>query len=105
MSIRAKSGKTAEDTARIEIQEDGEYNVVEFATAIYGSDATGVKVRVEYSLDSGATWTQHSTVITVDHVTLQTYRIKLPEGAKRVAIVVVENTGSRINFDNIKLMK
>lgn len=104
-SIRAQSNTTAEETARIEIQEDGEYNVVEFAVATYGNDAHGAQIKIEYSTDSGATWTAAAEIITVESTTLQTYRIKLPEGVKRVAIVVVENTGRRVNFDNIKLMK
>jgi hypothetical protein len=29
----------------------------------------------------------------------------LPEGVKKVAIVVVENTGKTVNIDSIKLMK
>ena len=105
MAIRAQAGKTKEETARIEIQQDGEYNVVEFATAVYGNDASGIQIIVEYSTDSGKTWTAASEVITVDSKTLETYRIKLPEGNKRVAIVVVENSGRRVNIDNIKLMK
>ena len=101
----AVSGKSAEETARIEIQEDGEYNVVEFAVATYGNDAHGAQIKIEYSTDSGATWTAAPEIITVESATFQTYRIKLPEGVKRVAIVLVENTGRRVNIDNIKLMK
>ena len=104
-SIRAQSNKTAEETARIEIQEDGEYNVVEFAVATYGNDVHGGQIRIEYSTDSGATWTAAPEIITVESSLLQTYRVKLPEGVKRVAIVLVENTGRRVNLDNIKLMK
>lgn len=104
-AIRAKAGKTAEDTARIEIQQDGEYNVVEFAAAAYGNHPTGVQIQIQYSTDSGASWTTHNETITVESSTLVTYRVKLPEGAKRVALVVVENTGKTINIDNIKLMK
>lgn len=105
MAIRGQSKTTADQTARIEIQHDDEYNVVEFATAIYGNDATGAQIRIEYSTDSGSTWTASETIITVDHRELQTYRVTLPEGVKRVAIVIVEGTGKRVNFDNIKLMK
>lgn len=104
-SIRAQSGKTAEETARIEIQEDGEYNVVEFAVATYGNDTHGAQIKIEYSTDSGTTWTAAAEIVTVESSILQTYRIKLPEGVKRVAIVLVENTGRRVNLDNIKLMK
>ena len=81
------------------------YNVVEFATAVYGNDAKGIQIIIEYSTDSGKTWVAAEEVITVDSKTLETYRIKLPEGNKRVAIVVVENSGRRVNIDNIKLMK
>lgn len=103
--IRAKAGKSADATARIEIQDDGEYNVVEFATAVYGNDKAGIQLKVEYSTDQGTTWVAADGVITVDTKTLQTYRITLPAGVKRVAIVVVENSGNRVNIDNIKLMK
>ena len=105
MSIRAQAGKSKEETARIEIQQDGMYNVIEFATAVYGNDAKGIQIIIEYSTDSGKTWVAAEEVITVDSKTLETYRIKLPEGNKRVAIVVVENSGRRVNIDNIKLMK
>ena len=85
--------------------QDGEYNVVELDTAIYGNDKAGIQIAIEYSTDSGTTWIRSEQVITVDSKTLQTYRVVLPEGAKRVAIVVVANTGNRVNIDNIKLMK
>ena len=104
-SIRAQSGKSAEETARIEIQEDGEYNVVQFDVATYGNDAHGGQIKIEYSTDSGETWIAAPEIITVESSLLQTYRIKLPEGVKRIAIVLVENTGRRVNLDNIKLMK
>ena len=103
-AMRAQAGKTKEATARIEIQHDDEYNVVEFDAAIYGNDAVGTKVYVEYSLDSGATWIA-TDEISIDTRELTTYRVHLPEGVKRVAIVVVENSGKRVNFDNVKLMK
>ena len=103
--IRAKAGKSADATARIEIQHDDEYNVVEFATAVYGNDKAGIQLKIEYSTDKGTTWVAAEGVITVESKTLQTYRVTLPEGVKRVAIVVVENSGNRVNIDNIKLMK
>lgn len=104
-SIRAKTGKDSASTARIEVQHDDEYNVVEFAAATYGNDKNGAQIKIEYSTDSGTTWTASSQIVTINSNTFVTYRIKLPEGAKRVAIVVVENTGNRVNIDNIKLMK
>ena len=105
MSIRAKGAATAGDTGRIEVQQDGEYNVVEFAAAIYGNDKAGAQIRIEYSTDGGSTWVASEDIVTLNSTTLVTYRVKLPEGAKRVAIVVVENTANRVNVDNIKLMK
>ena len=44
-------------------------------------------------------------IITLNNTTFETFRVKLPEGAKRVAIVLVEGCGRRVNFDDIKLMK
>lgn len=105
LSIRAKATDSAASTGRIEIKESGEYNVIEFAACIYGNDAVGAKVRVEYTLDDGTTWVHSDNVITLNNKVLEVFRVKLPEGVKRVAIVVVENSGNRVNFDDIKLMK
>ena len=102
--IRAQAGASADATARIEIQEDLETKAVEFDAAVYGSDAAGIQIRVEYSLDSGASWLVAET-ITIESSDLETFRVKLPEAADRVALVVVENSGRRVNIDNIKLMK
>ena len=105
LSIRAKSGAYAEGTARIEVQVAGEYNVVQFAGAAYGNHVLTSQVRIEYTFDNGATWLVADTIITLDSATLQTYRVNLPEGVKRIAIVVVENSGKTVNIDSIKLMK
>ena len=85
--------------------ESGEYNVVEFAACIYGNDVLGTKIRIEYTFNDGATWEASENIITVNNTVLETFRVKLPEGAKRVAIVLVEGSGRRVNFDDIKLMK
>ena len=98
-AVRAKVG------GRVEIKQDGEFNVVEFDAAIYGSDALGVQIKVEYSLDSGATWVEDDELATISTKELETFRFTLPEGTKRVAIVVLTGTGNRVNIDNIKLMK
>lgn len=105
MGIRAKSGASAEATARIEIKEEGEYNVVEFAAGTYGNHVLGTKIRVEYTTDDGQTWIASDVIITLNAYEMETFRVKLPEGVKRVAIVVVENSGKTINIDSIKLMK
>ena len=104
-SIRAQVGKDEAATGRVEIKEDVEFSVLEFAVATYGNDADGVQIRIEYSKDSGATWEAHETVISVDSSDLLTYRVKLPEGVNRVAMVLVVGTGKRVNLDNIKLLK
>ena len=103
-AIRAQSGTSAAETARIEIQHDGEYNCVEFLAAIYGGDAAGIQVKVEYSFDQGSTWESTESVI-IESTTLETYQFVLPTGVKRIAIVIVENTGRRVNIDEIKLLK
>ena len=92
-------------TGRIEIQQAGEYNVVQFAGAAYGNHALTTQIRIEYTLDNGQTWLVADTIITLDSPTLETYRVYLPEGVKRIAIVVVENSGTTVNLDSIKLMK
>ena len=105
LGIRAQVRDSAAETARIEIMESGEYNLVEFAACIYGNDVLGTKIRIEYTFDDGATWEVSENIITVNNTVLETFRVKLPEGAKRVAIVLVEGSGRRVNFDDIKLMK
>lgn len=97
--IRVKAG------GRIEIQEDNEYNYVQFDAAVYGNDPMGIKVGVEYSLDEGSTWVDSGMVVSVNSKTLETFRIALPAGVKRVAIYVVTDSGVRVNIDNILLMK
>ena len=104
-AIRAKAGSDAAGTARIEIQEAGEYNIVEFAGAAYGNHVLTSQVRIEYTFDDGQTWLVSDVVVTLSSPTLETYRVYLPEGVKRVAIVVVENSGKTVNIDSIKLMK
>ena len=103
-TIRAQVGASAAETARIEIQHDDEYNCVEFLAAIYGGDAAGIKIKVEYSFDQGTTW-QATESVTIESTTLETYQFILPVGVKRIAIVVVENSGRRVNIDEIKLLK
>jgi hypothetical protein len=105
MGIRAKAGADAASTARIEVLTAGEYNVVEFAAAVYGNHQLGTQIRIEYTTDNGATWLVSETIITLSSHEIELFRVSLPEGAKRVAIVVVENSGKTVNIDSIKLMK
>ena len=101
--IRAETSKGG---FRIEILDDGDYRVVEFDVSVYGADAPAL-LKVQYSSDSGATWTTHETVILVDFYELETFRIYLPQGTNRVALVGEQynESGNRLSFDNIKLMK
>ena len=64
-----------------------------------------MQIKVEYSLDSGKTWVSDDELVTVSSRELETFRFTLPQGVKRVAIVVVLDSGKRVNIDNIKLMK
>lgn len=105
MGIRAKAGADAASTARIEVLTAGEYNVVEFAAAVYGNHQLGTQIRIEYTTDNGVTWLVSETIITLSSHEIELFRVSLPEGAKRVAIVVVENSGKTVNIDSIKLMK
>lgn len=102
-AIRAKTNSTDLTTGRIEILDAGEYRFIEFAAAVYGNDANA-KVGVCYTFD-GTTWIDSGTILDVTSKSLETFRVSLPDGEKRVAIYIVAGTGNRVNFDDIKLMK
>ena len=104
-SLRSKSGTSRADTGRVELREDYDFNVVDFTAAVYGGDNLGIQIGVEYSTDSGTTWIDSNTTFTINTRTLDQYRVILPSGSKRVAIYVVENTGNRVNIDDINLQK
>ena len=104
-SLRSKSGTSRADTGRVELREDYDFNVVDFTAAVYGGDNLGIQIGVEYSTDSGTTWIDSNTIFTINTRTLDQYRVILPSGSKRVAIYVVENTGNRVNIDDINLQK
>ena len=69
-----------------------------------GNDTAGIQLGVAYT-DENGNWVESGTIITLDNRTLETFRVSLPEGNKRVAIYVVAGSGRRANLDNIKLMK
>lgn len=102
--IRAQTNTSKETTGRIEIREDNEYNIVQFDAAVYGSESAA-QVKIEYSTDQGTTWIDSGITLTVSSAQLETYRVTLPEGVKRVAIYIVPNSGNRVSFDNIILGK
>ena len=99
--------KTIEEELKILLlpkDENDEGNVIVEIRAGVGGDEAGIKIRIEYSTDSGKTWVL-TDAVTIESTTLETFRITLPDGVKRVAIVVVENSGRRVNIDEIKLLK
>lgn len=104
MAIRIQSNNDASSTGRVEIIEAGEYNYVQFDACVYGNDTAGIQLGIAYT-DENGNWVDSGTIITLDNRTLETFRVSLPEGNKRVAIYVVAGSGRRANLDNIKLMK
>ena len=104
MAIRIQSNNDEASTGRVEIIEAGEYNYVQFDACVYGNDTAGIQLGVAYT-DENGNWVDSGTIITLDNRTLETFRVSLPEGNKRVAIYVVAGSGRRANLDNIKLMK
>ena len=104
-SIRAQASSTHDATGRIEIQQDGEYNYVQFSAAVYGNDSLGIQLGVEYSLDSGTNWLDSNMIVSVTSREFEVFRFSLPKGEKRVAIYILENSGKRVNIDNIQLLK
>ena len=80
-SIRAQVNKEASSTARIELKDDVEFTVLEFAVATFSNDPHGVQIRIEYSTNSGETWLVASDGITVDSTDILTYRVNVPAGA------------------------
>lgn len=103
-AIRIQSNNEEDATGRVEILSEGEYNFVQFDACVYGNDAAGIQLGVAYT-DENGNWVDSGTIITLDNRTLETFRVSLPEGNKRIAIYVVAGSGRRANLDNIKLMK
>ena len=103
-SLRAKSGDSKTNTGRVSLSEDLEINAIEFQASRYGNDDE-IKVSVEYSIDSGQTWKSTFVELSITNTSLETFRILLPETSDRVAIYVVENSGNRVNIDDINLLK
>lgn len=103
--IQTKKDSDSSSTGRVEILSEGEYNFVQFDACVYGDDSTGTQLGIAYT-DENGNWVDSGTIITLDNRTLETFRVSLPEGNKRVAIYVVScGERRRVNLDNIKLMK
>ena len=103
-AIRVQGNANEAQTGRVEILSAGEYNYVQFDACVYGNDPVGIQLGIAYT-DENGNWVDSGTIITLTNKTLETFRVVLPEGNKRVAIYVVAGSGKRVNLDNIKLMK
>lgn len=105
-SLRLQSNnQSKEASGRLELQENYEFNAIEFNIARYGNDAVFEFV-IEYSLDDGSTWLTLDTVYTVENTALEVYKAQLPEGTDRVAIQMLQSESrKRANIDDVKLLK
>ncbi|MDE7264525.1 MAG: Ig-like domain-containing protein [Anaeroplasmataceae bacterium] len=101
--IRMQNNADSTKAGRIEVQQFGEYNFVQFDAAIFGNDSA-ITLGVEYLLSDTETWVDSGVALTLDS-SLDTYRIALPEGSKRIAIYIIGSEGKRVNIDNIILFK
>lgn len=105
--IRTQVNAVQEESGRIEVLQDYEFSQLEFKAAIYGANALGVQLAVEYSTDSGTTFTRTDRVYTINSYSLETIRVHLPQSnaTTRIAIVVLSGQGQRVNVDDIRFLK
>lgn len=106
-SVRMQINSDASASGRVELKQDFEFSVMEFAFATYGNDALGATITVSYSTDSGATWTEDAYTFKSNSKALETVKVALPKASatNRVAINIKPGLGKRVNVDNIKLLK
>ncbi len=91
---------------RIQIEEYLEINAIDFKAVAYNSGSVGATLHVEYQLEGSSEWTKVSISVAVTDDLLE-YHFALPEGAKKVAIVLEQSQSGAvtINVDSIKLLK
>ncbi len=106
-SMRMQSNSDLNETGRVELKQDFEFSVLEFAFGTFSNDALGATITVSYSIDSGTTWTEDAYEFKSNSKNLETVRIALPETkpTSRVAINIKPGVGKRVNVDNVKLLK
>lgn len=102
-SLRMQNNANPTLAGRVEIQQSGEYNYVQFDGTTFNNDDP-INLGIEYLMDGTTDWVDSGYVFTMDNK-LTTYRIALPEGSKRIAIYIIGTDGKRANLDNIKLFK
>ena len=105
--MRMQSNSDLNETGRVELKQDFEFSVLEFAFGTFSNDALGATITVSYSIDSGTTWTEDAYEFKSNSKNLETVRIALPETkpTSRVAINIKPGVGKRVNVDNVKLLK
>lgn len=106
-SMRMQMNNELSQSGRIELLQNMEFNVIEFAFATYGNDSNGAELAIAYSNDGGTTWTEDAVIYTVNSGTLETVKFTIPEltAYNRVAIQLKPSLGKRVNVDNIRLYK
>lgn len=106
-SMRMQLNSNATESGRIELKQDFDFGVLEFAFATYGNDALGATITVSYSTDSGSNWTEDAYTFKSNSKTLETVRVSLHKisPTNRVAINIKPGLGKRVNVDNVKLLK
>lgn len=105
-SIRMQQNAVQESSGRIELCEDLSFDYLEFKAGIYGNNSLGVVLKIYYSTDSGSTWTYTNKSYTINTRSLETIRLAIPVSTTgRVAIEFVSGTGTRVNIDDISLLK
>lgn len=103
-SLRVQQNADIDKSGRIETPDAVDTNLVEFKAARYGSDQPSV-MRVYYAV--GETW-EVAGEVSVDLPTLSVYRIVIPSsvtGPVKVRILKVPGYGTRVNLDDINLIK
>lgn len=105
--LRVQSNKDATKTGQIELRTDFEFSTVDFEVATYGSDVLGGILIPKYSIDGGETWKSIDREYIINSRTLETIRVVIPEtsATMRFQLTFKENTGKRLNIDNIQLLK
>lgn len=103
---RVKHTGGDEVDSRIQLQEYLEINAIDFKAVAYNKGSIGATVHVEYQLEGSAEWTKLSISVGITDDLLE-YHFALPEGAKKVAIVLEQSSlgAVTINVDSIKLLK
>ena len=105
--LRVQSNKDATKTGQIELRTDFEFSTVDFEVATYGSDVLGGTLIPKYSIDGGKTWKSIDREYVINSRTLEKIRVVIPEtsATMRFQLTFKENTGKRLNIDNIQLLK